>query len=167
MQYYTAIPTPFGAAGLVATEKGLSHVLLTAKDVEATLAMLRRKFPEAEARRNALGELRRQLKAYFAGERVRFREKPDLNGLTAFQRDVLAECARVPAGRTVTYGELARRIGRPGAARAVGGALAHNPVPLVIPCHRVVAGNGKLGGFSAEQGVSLKRRLLELERSGR
>ncbi len=84
--------------------------------------------------------------------------------VSAFQEEVLGAAGRVPAGRTVTYGDLAERVGRPGAARAVGQALAQNPVPLVVPCHRVVGATG-LGGFMGEPeaGASIKRWLLEHE----
>jgi methylated-DNA-[protein]-cysteine S-methyltransferase len=97
---------------------------------------------------------------------VRFDVPVRLTGLTPFQQSVLHECGRIPPGKTLTYGELADRAGRPGAARAVGNALARNPVPLVIPCHRVVASGGVLGGFSAEAGVGLKKQLLALEAQG-
>ncbi len=76
---------------------------------------------------------------------------------------MLRACARIPYGRTRTYGALAREIGAPRAARAVGGAMAANPIPLLIPCHRVLAANNRMGGFSAEGGVGVKRRMLELE----
>lgn len=85
--------------------------------------------------------------------------------LTEFQSDVVATCRAIPLGQTRTYGEVARLAGRPGAARAVGRVMATNRVPLIVPCHRVVASSGKLGGFSAPQGVVLKRRLLDLERT--
>jgi methylated-DNA-[protein]-cysteine S-methyltransferase len=88
----------------------------------------------------------------------------DLDGLPPFQRKVLLAERRVPYGRTITYGALAAKVGRPRAARAVGQALAHNPVPLVVPCHRVIAAGGGLGGFGG--GLALKRRLLALEGAG-
>ena len=145
-------------------------MILTGRCPEATRALLGRRFPDSQCKPDLLPGLQRQLRDYFAGRRVRFRVGLDLSAVTAFQRRVLQACAGIPYGETVTYGELARRVGRPTAARAVGGALARNPVPLVVPCHRVIAGDGSLGGFSAEQGVRLKRWLLTLEsdtRSGR
>src|SRR5206468_215087 len=87
----------------------------------------------------------------------------DLGAATSFERAVFDATRAIPPGRTRTYGEVARAIGRPGAARAVGAALGRNPVPVVVPCHRVVGARGALVGFSAEGGVELKRRLLELE----
>ncbi len=87
----------------------------------------------------------------------------DLRQRTPFQRRVIQQCRRIPSGETITYGELARLAGSPRAARAVGNTMASNRIPLVIPCHRVVASNGKLGGFSAPEGISMKRRLLGQE----
>ena len=84
----------------------------------------------------------------------------DVSHLTAFQRAVVHHCRRIPRGEVVTYGELARRAGYPGAARAVGQVMATNRIPLVIPCHRVVAAGGRLGGYSAPQGLAMKKRLL-------
>jgi methylated-DNA-[protein]-cysteine S-methyltransferase len=84
----------------------------------------------------------------------------DVTGLTEFQQKVLRACRRIPAGRTVTYGELARRAGHPQAARAAGQVMATNRFPLIVPCHRVVAAGGLLGGYSAPQGLAMKRRLL-------
>lgn len=88
-------------------------------------------------------------------------ERMDLSGCSEFDRSVYVELVRVPPGELVTYGELARRIGRPGAARAVGGAVGRNPLPIFIPCHRVVAANGRLGGFGA--GLPWKKALLKHE----
>jgi len=163
MRQYAVVAMPRGSAGLVASAHGLSNLVLTRHEPEATRASLRRRFPEAENNPDLLPALQARLRDYFAGRRIQFRVKVDFCGLTLFQRRVLDACAKIPWGRRITYGELARDIGRPTAARAVGAALARNPVPIVIPCHRVVAGDGSLGGFSAEQGVSLKSWLLELE----
>jgi methylated-DNA-[protein]-cysteine S-methyltransferase len=87
----------------------------------------------------------------------------DERGIDDFRRAVYAATRAIPAGSTVTYGEIARSIGRPDAARDVGAALARNPFPIVVPCHRVVGANGKLTGFSAPGGLATKRRMLELE----
>jgi len=104
-----------------------------------------------------------QVRHYLAGERMDFDTPVDLSGLTAFQQRVLAAVSEVPRGQIVSYAELARRIGRPRAARAVGQALGRNPVPLVIPCHRVLASDGSMGGYSGRGGVRTKRALLVLE----
>jgi methylated-DNA-[protein]-cysteine S-methyltransferase len=84
----------------------------------------------------------------------------DESHLTPFQRKVIRHCRRIPAGETLSYGQLAARAGRPRAARAVGRVMATNRFPLIVPCHRVIAANGKLGGYSAPQGLAMKRRLL-------
>lgn len=101
-----------------------------------------------------------QLEAYFAGERREFELALAPEG-TPFQREVWAMLRGIPYGETVSYGELAERLARPGAARAVGAANGRNPIPIVIPCHRVVGANGSLTGFGG--GLHVKRRLLALE----
>lgn len=102
-----------------------------------------------------------QLAGYFAGRREKFELTLDLAGLPSFARSVLEALARVPFGKLVSYGELAARAGSPKASRAVGGAMARNPIPIIVPCHRVVAADGSLGGFSG--GLGVKRRLLAHE----
>lgn len=92
-----------------------------------------------------------------------FRGAVDLTRVGPFEREVLAVLRRIPAGTVKTYGEVARALGQPGAARAVGAACARNPLPLLIPCHRVVRSDGGLGGYSLRGGIALKRRLLEAE----
>jgi methylated-DNA-[protein]-cysteine S-methyltransferase len=104
-----------------------------------------------------------QIQRYLAGEQSLIDAPVDMSGMTSFQRLVLGAVRRVPRGKVVTYGELAARIGRPKAARAVGRALGSNPIPIVIPCHRVLAADGSLGGYSGRGGVRTKRALLQLE----
>ncbi len=166
MSKFTVISVPDGAVGVVATQRGVCNVVLMGGDAKKAAKTLAAEFPDAEYEPGLMPAFQKQLREYFAGRRKKFEVKLDLSALTPFQRRVLERCARIGYGRTKTYGQLAREIDRPAAARAVGGALGRNPVPLVIPCHRVVAGNGSLGGFSAEQGVKLKRRLLDLESGG-
>ena len=105
----------------------------------------------------------KQLADYFDGRRVRFSGKLDLNGLSPFAQRVLRELVKVPYGKTISYGQLAKRAGSAKAARAVGSVVARNPVPIVVPCHRVLSSDGSLGGFSAPGGVKLKRQLLLME----
>ena len=105
-----------------------------------------------------------QLDEYFAGVRTQFDLPIELRG-TEFQLEVWQALETIPYGETLSYGELADRVGRPGAARAVGGAVGANPLPIVIPCHRVMGANGAITGYSGGDGVSTKRRLLELENS--
>lgn len=98
---------------------------------------------------------------YFEGQEVNWGVELDLRGVTRFRRKVYERVARIPYGQTSTYGEIAADVGCPGGARAVGQAMACNRLPLVVPCHRVISGNGKIGGFSS--GIALKRFLLGLE----
>jgi len=105
--------------------------------------------------------LTRQFQRYAAGEPVKFRVRLDLTGATPFQRRVWQVLRTIPFGETRSYAWVARRIGQPQAARAVGAACGANPVPIIIPCHRVVASDGSLGGFSG--GLRWKKRLLALE----
>ncbi len=105
-----------------------------------------------------------RLRAYAAGRPVNFLDVAvALGPLSDFRRRIVRCCRRIPYGKTATYGQLARLAGSPNAARAVGQVMAANRVPIIVPCHRVVAAGGSLGGFSAPGGVELKRRLLELE----
>ncbi len=108
--------------------------------------------------------LKTRIKNYIAGEIDNFQDIPVLWQVsTPFQSKVLNACRMIEHGETITYGELALRAGSPKAARAVGSVMANNLMPLIIPCHRVVPSNGQFGGFSAPGGVTLKRRMLELE----
>lgn len=100
-----------------------------------------------------------QLDEYFAGERTEFDVPMELDG-THFQREVWTELTRIPYGETISYGELARRVGRPSAPRAVGQANGRNPIPVIVPCHRVLASNG-IGGYGG--GLTVKRQLLAVE----
>lgn len=104
------------------------------------------------------------IEAYLAGEEVDLARVPvDLSNQPVFRRQVQEACRCIPYGTKLSYAELAARAGHPLAARAVGSAMSNNPVPLLVPCHRVVRTDGKLGGFSAPQGVRLKERLLAME----
>ncbi len=124
-----------------------------------------RPVPESEgeaATSPVLDQAATELLEYFAGRRRIFDVAVELDG-TAFQRQVWSELSRIPYGETISYGELARRIGRPGASRAVGQANGHNPVPIIVPCHRVVASSG-IGGYGG--GLPVKRALIEREGIG-
>jgi methylated-DNA-[protein]-cysteine S-methyltransferase len=102
-----------------------------------------------------------QLAAYFAGELTDFELSVEMRGGSEFERAVWSEIAKIPYGEMLTYGAIATALGDPGAARAVGTACNHNPVPVIVPCHRVVGANGKMVGFGG--GLDRKRKLLELE----
>lgn len=144
-----AVETPIGTLGLVASEDGLRRVLWSARGLEL------------DGGSAVLDEAAAQLDAYFAGELTAFDLPLDVRG-TAFQRRCWLALATIPYGQTVSYGEQARRLGLgPDAARAVGAANGQNPLPVVLPCHRVIGANGSLTGFGG--GLDLKRFLLEHE----
>jgi methylated-DNA-[protein]-cysteine S-methyltransferase len=103
----------------------------------------------------------RELQDYFSGRCKRFRVPIDLRWVTPFQKNVLDATAGVPFGEVVSYSDIARRIGNPEARRAVGGALGRNPVAIIIPCHRVVASDGSIGGYTG--GLDIKRELMRIE----
>lgn len=160
---YRCVKTREGWCWLVALGDKLVRCALPVGSKSEATASVAREFPEATEDRTLLPELARDLQAYFRGEAVRFKVTLSFDGVTDFQRDVYKALRKVPWGRTVSYGELAERAGRPGAARGVGTAMARNPCPPVIPCHRVLASNGGMAGFSAPGGVRLKALMLGLE----
>lgn len=108
-----------------------------------------------------VARIAKQIADYVGGRRTTFDVDLDLSWISGFRRDVMLACAAIPRGATASYADLARRVGRPGAARAVGNVMRTNPLPLVVPCHRVVGSDGSLTGFGG--GLDVKRRLLELE----
>ena len=116
--------------------------------------------PRGQRDDEAFADVRRQLDEYFAGDRSHFDIELHLDG-SAFQRTVWHALTEIPYGETISYGELAKRIGRPDLARAVGTANGQNPIAVIVPCHRVIGANGKLVGYGG--GLDNKRRLLELE----
>ena len=145
----TVLDTPLGPLGLVATRDGLTGVRFHAHDVR----------PEGKS--TVLVDAAEQLELYFGGELTSFDLPLDLQG-SEFQRRCWLALATIPYGQTVSYGEQARRLGLgPDAARAVGAANGQNPLPLVLPCHRVIGADGSLTGFGG--GLPLKRFLLEHE----
>jgi methylated-DNA-[protein]-cysteine S-methyltransferase len=151
---YASMPSPIGELLLVGAEESLREIRFL--DVFPQT-------PDVAWRRDerALREARRQLEAYFAGELREFDLTLDPRG-TEFQRRVWSELERIPWGETISYGELARRIGRPDASRAVGAANGRNPIPIVIPCHRVIGADGSLTGYGG--GLPIKRKLLSIEK---
>jgi methylated-DNA-[protein]-cysteine S-methyltransferase len=159
--HYCGIRTPIGRVFVAASEAGLVRVSFRQSEA-AFVAELRQRLGADPIRSPArTADIVHQLRAYFAGERRRFDVRLDLRHITPFQRRVLMAAARVPAGQVVSYGEIARRIGQPRGSRAVGQALGHNPIPIVIPCHRVIGAGGRIGGYTG--GLGIKRKLLRLE----
>lgn len=154
--------SPVGELLLAVTPRGLAYVAFEEEERDELLGRFSRQLsPRILEHAAATDGVRRQLDEYFEGERTRFELKLDRRLMRGIARDVLAATARVPFGRTTTYGALAERIGRPRASRAVGNALGSNPIPIVVPCHRVLRTGGALGGYTG--GVERKEFLLRLE----
>ena len=163
---YALIRTSWGVAAAVFSSAGVRRVIWPAPSADGARRAVRRLAPEATPIPAARlpGGLARKLAEYSAGRRVDFSAVPlDLSGEPPFRARVLGVLRTVRYGRTTTYAALARRAGRAGGARAAGQAVARNPLPLIVPCHRVVRSDGSLGGFSAAGGVAVKRRLLAAE----
>ena len=151
MLMYREMDSPVGTLRLVADRGGLRRIRLAPEDP-----------PQPSWRHGGatLAAAVRQLDEYFERRRTAF-ELPLATGGTSFQQAVWRLLREIPYGHTLSYGELARRLGRPGAARAVGAANRANPLPIVVPCHRVIGGDGSLTGYAG--GVHVKRELLRLE----
>ncbi len=157
----TTLDSPFGPFELYANDQGVTEIVLPTMTEGAP----RRSdgVPSGPAARHHLRSARDQLTAYLAGERRDFDFELAITGGSEFQRSVWRTLAEIPYGETISYAELARWIGRPQAVRAVGQANGANPLPIVLPCHRVIASGGGLGGYGG--GLALKRQLLDLERA--
>ena len=156
--------TLVGNVVVAVSDKGLCAVKFGKRPLSIYVRKLFKMFPESEMRRDraAVGPYRQEIVEYLEGKRTCFTRPIDLCAVRGqFQRKVLRRCHRVPFGRLVSYGGLASRAGSPGAARAVGAAMAANPLPIVVPCHRVIAAGGALGGYTG--GLTYKRKLLALE----
>lgn len=154
--HYDEMDTPIGTLRLVADREGLREIWF---EHERHPKQAQSDWVRTEA---PLRMARMQLDEYFAGERQHF-ELPLHPVGTAFQLAVWQELRRIPYGTTISYGELARRIGKPQAVRAVGAANGRNPLPIVVPCHRVIGADGSLTGFGG--GLPIKRHLLDLEQA--
>jgi methylated-DNA-[protein]-cysteine S-methyltransferase len=161
---YLVFETAFGPAAVAGGPRGVRGVVLPGLAKRELVSEVRRRFPGAmESARGLTGTATAIRKYFETGRLAGRRARLDLEDVTGLRRKVYDALVEVPAGETVTYAELARRVGHPGAHRSVGSAVARNPVPLLIPCHRVVRADGGLGGFTAEGGVDLKGRMLALE----
>ena len=163
---FALFPTPIGSCGIAWGARGLVGLQLPADDARATRARMRQRFPEASeapppaAVAKTIAAIGRLLR----GEAVDLSDvRLDMDGVPAFHRQVYEAARGIAAGATLSYGELATRVGAPGAARAVGQAMGKNPFPIVVPCHRVLAAGGKTGGFTATGGVATKLRMLQIE----
>ena len=158
MLSYDEFESPQGTMILTATAKGLAGVYFKGQ----------KHFPkqrewQRDPRNSLLNQAKRELAQYFAGKRTHFSVALDPQG-TPFQRSVWKQIAKVGFGKTLTYGELAKRAGRPGSARAAGAATGRNPIGIIVPCHRILGSNGSLTGYAG--GLVRKRALLTLEGVG-
>jgi methylated-DNA-[protein]-cysteine S-methyltransferase len=160
---FTRLPTPIGRLLVVNGPQGLVRIAFEGESEDAALAQVASVFgPRVIGSDRELATERDALSEYFEGDTRELTLPVDLRLMHApFRRTVLETLREVPRGKTVSYGELAARAGNPRAARAVGSACAHNPIPIVVPCHRVLPGSGRLGNYAG--GPERKRVLLELE----
>jgi methylated-DNA-[protein]-cysteine S-methyltransferase len=163
---FALFDTAIGACAVVWNGRGIAGVQLPERDVGATRERVRRRFAgalEAEAPENVTRAIAGMV-ALLGGEASDLGDiRVDIENLPEFSRRVYAIARSIPPGATLTYGEVAERLGDKSLARAVGQALGENPIPLIIPCHRVLAAGGKAGGFSAPGGIVTKLRLLTIE----
>ena len=155
------IDSPLGRLYIATSVQGLCSVSFGVSQAEFLSGL--DPLVRTEQSLQAVAPIAAQLRDYFATGRARFDVPLDLSQATPFQQSVLQTTQRIPTGTLWTYGQMARAIGKPQASRAVGQALGRNPVPIVIPCHRVVASDGSLGGYSGGGGIESKRMLLALE----
>ena len=148
------IATPFGAVAVCTARGRVVEVAFVESSVQS--------FAESDSDSSLAKKAAKQLEEYFAGKRRSFELPLKFSG-TKFQEQIWKEIAKVPFGETATYKDLATRIGKPKAARAVGGAVGANPIGIIVGCHRIIGSSGKLTGYSGGSGVPTKKKLLELE----
>jgi methylated-DNA-[protein]-cysteine S-methyltransferase len=162
--WYARMDSPIGVLTLVATPTGLAAVSFGADDA-ALDDLARRISPRVSERPDRLDVVRRELDEYFAGNRRVFEVPLDRCLSTGFRRAAQEAISRIPYGAVASYGDIAAGAGQPGASRAAGTACRTNPIPLVVPCHRVLRSDGSIGGYAGDMagGLDIKRRLLALE----
>ena len=162
---YAIFKTKWGFFGLAGTKSALCRTQLPGPEPKKIESRLLKNYPGAQFDETFFKILQEKIALYFEGSCVNF--SPDipaaLDGFGVFSRKVLTACRKIEFGQRITYAGLAAKAGRPAASRAVGNSLAKNPLPLIIPCHRVLRTDGKMGGFSAPGGISLKKKMLTLE----
>ncbi len=159
--FYAVFQVDTGWMGVLGSEIGLRLITLPQSSVQEARRLLGDGINRAAQSPRHFHDLMERLKMYFKGQETAFPVKLDLSGATAFQQDVWEITRAIPYGETRSYGWVAGQLKKLGAARAVGQALGGNPLTIIIPCHRVIAGTGSPGGFSG--GIEMKKRLLRLE----
>ena len=171
MLCYTIFRTEWGYFGLAGTDDAVCRTFLPGPQRQEVEQQLLKSLHSASDKfqcdKDFQRDLQERIMAYYEGEAVDFRTDPaiSLNGSRPFAHRVLRACREIAFGRTTTYSGLATQVGSPHAARAVGSVMASNPIPLIIPCHRVLRADGGLGGFSAPGGIAIKQIMLHHEQS--
>lgn len=162
---YTIFNTRWGYFGLVVTQNAVLRTHLPDGDPEKLKSLLLKNLPKTEFQKSLLKSLQQQIIRYFDGQAVNFDPDLSLNleSFTLFERKVLTVCRTVMFSQKISYTQLAKKAGTPKAVRAVANTLAKNPLPLIIPCHRIIRSDGQIGGFSAPGGKNLKKKLLKHE----
>lgn len=166
---FAIFETPIGPCGITWNARGITGLQLPEASAAGTRVRLRRRWSGAEESTPPPGVQRAigRVLALLEGKAVDLGDIPlDLEGAPDFHRKIYEVARTIPAGQTMTYGDIAKRLGVPHESREVGQALGRNPVAIIVPCHRVLGADGKMGGFSANGGVTTKRRILEIEGAG-
>lgn len=164
MQRFLIFRTAIGPCGIAWSEEGITRFQLPERDDAALARRMAKADRSSGALPSPIAQAIADLERYFRGEKIDFSTfRLDLRGSSPFHKAVYDATRVIGWGAVATYGEIARDVGSPGAARAVGHALSRNPIAVIIPCHRILAAGGKIGGFSAHGGASAKARLLEIE----
>ena len=160
---YALVKTCWGSLAFVCRDSLVCRLFFGFSKQQHLSAEIKNHFPTAYLNNNLLKGLQRDLADYFHGRYVEFNCRADLSWAGDFTNRVLRRCSRLKPAETMSYKELAKQIGSPRAARAVGNALSKNRIPLIVPCHRIITSNGLPGGFSAPGGTNLKKRLIKHE----
>ncbi|MCK4913110.1 MAG: methylated-DNA--[protein]-cysteine S-methyltransferase [Planctomycetes bacterium] len=164
---YTIFPTEWGYFGLVGTDNALFNAFLPTAERGTLRNKILADFHSILHEKDLFKPVQQRIVAYFQGERIDFGGDIEIELYldSFFAKQVLVACRDIAFGQTRTYLDIAKRLGKPRATRAVGAALAKNPLPLIVPCHRVLRSDGQIGGFSAGGGAEMKAKLLEHERN--
>ena len=162
---YSIFKTNIGWCGVVTHKKELRRIFIGYKSYNQLIRQITEEFGKDLKKIPSSGEFIKKITLYCSGKKISFDScKIEWHSLTTFQTKVLRGAMKIPYGTVSTYCKLAKTIGHPNSSRAVGNALSKNPFPLIVPCHRVVRSDGKIGGFSAGGGKELKEKLLRMER---